>query len=133
MYSRISAWPAVGLISKLQSSLESKNVSAAIGQFPWDTLSDRRGDADRTLAVEIIGVQKRLASIMKNNPYDFHDTTQLLAAVKTAVEEKANYRFYNRHTALEFHYFVTATFTGFARALAIVNEFHNDSDSVSPV
>jgi len=70
-----------------------------------------------------------MVSIMKNNPKEFRRIENLLAAVETAVKNQ-DYGFYNKSTALEFHHLLTATFTGFARALAVVGNFRNKVSAV---
>jgi len=125
MHNRISAWSAVGLIFGLRSSLSSPLLETGIRRFSWDGVNEQQHTGDRTLALEINSARQTImASIMKNNISQFRRIENLLAAIKTAVKEQ-KYGFYNQSTAREFHNLFTATFTGFAKALALVGKFRN--------
>jgi len=119
MHSRIVSWPAVGIIQGLDSILTNNSVMQAIDDFAWDSLSNKRGRGDRTLAKVLAAAAATgtvIPDIIKLLPDNHQSIAKLLEVVNCAVMDE-HYHIYNKDTALDFHRLLVGTLIGWARSL----------------
>jgi len=119
MHSRIVSWPAVGIIQGLDSILTNNSLMQAIDDFAWDSLSNERGQGDRTLAKVLAAAAATgtvIPDITKLLPDNHQSIATLLEVVNCAVIDK-HYHIYNKDTALDFHRLLVGTLIGWARSL----------------
>lgn len=129
MYNRVSSWPAIGLICELYQCIGSSHVE----DFPWHTLRNEPGPADRTLAHMLIATDasEAIPVLMQRIPEEHRSVSALLTAVKSAVATQS-YHFYNliQSTAHQLHCVFIAALIGFASSLQLVRtwkHFHGST------
>lgn len=117
MHTQIISWPTVGIIQGLDSILTNNSLMQAINDVAWDSLSNKKGWGDRTLAKVLVvatATGTMIPDIIKLLPVNHQSIAKLLEIVNCVVRDE-HYHIYNKDTVLDFHRLLVETLIGLGK------------------
>jgi hypothetical protein len=130
MYSRISFWPAVGIVCNLLLVTEEAILALYVDQSPKDVQNRYHSRDDSRLSLHLTWSKDQLGTIHTRHPLHSSDASgqqisfeNLLHAAKSSPTSQLY--LYNRDTCTEFHDLLISLLVGYAKALHELHELRS--------